>query len=286
MIAFQWIQLFYWATHKYRKGKYTLLLCDGYRSHLTFKFVDFCEKNSIIIFFLPPYTSHILQPLDVGVFHAYKHWHSEAVADATYSDSDKFTKVKFLHALSSIHTKTLKRSTIKHGFWDTIPVSFKSGVVLDILSNTYSITSPLSRSKYSFFSLGSTSKTEVWFKEVGLKISHIHDTDVSCFQENLDLLVKGGIAMMYYMEALHTELEHYTKASAKRLEWSRASKCQVQKEGIVLNMNLASMQWYEISFDILKDQLIKWDGGQNGRLSWWNLLTSSYNVELLLGGRD
>lgn len=39
MMAFQWIQLFYQATHKYRKGRYTLLLCDGYGSHLTFEFV-------------------------------------------------------------------------------------------------------------------------------------------------------------------------------------------------------------------------------------------------------
>ena len=142
MMAFQWIQLFYQATHKYRKGKYTLLLCDGYGSHLTFEFVSFCEKNNIIIFFLWPHTSHILQPLDVGVFYTYKHWHSEAVADATYSGIGKFTKVEFLHALSSIHTKTLKRSTIKHGFWDTGIVPFKPGVVLDILPDTHPITPP------------------------------------------------------------------------------------------------------------------------------------------------
>lgn len=64
-MAYQWIQTFYQSTKKYRKGRYTLLICDGYGSHLTFEFVQFCKKNNIIIFFLPPHTSHFLQPLDV-----------------------------------------------------------------------------------------------------------------------------------------------------------------------------------------------------------------------------
>lgn len=54
-----------------------------YRSHMTYEFVDFCERNNIILYFLPPHRSHLLQPLDVGVFHAYKHWHSGAIKDAT-----------------------------------------------------------------------------------------------------------------------------------------------------------------------------------------------------------
>ncbi|KAL3458987.1 nucleoside phosphorylase domain-containing protein [Aspergillus heterothallicus] len=32
-----------------------------------FEFVEFCEKQDIKLFFLPPHTSHFLQPLDVGV---------------------------------------------------------------------------------------------------------------------------------------------------------------------------------------------------------------------------
>lgn len=134
---------------------------------------------------------------------------------------------------------------------------FRPGVILDIMPDTHPTTPPSPESEHSFFSLGSTPKTEARFKDVGSKVSLIYDTDFSCFKENLDLLVKGGIAMMYYAKALHTELTQYIKASTERSERSRASKRQVQKGGVVSSINLASMQRYEVSFDILKDQM-KW----------------------------
>ena len=54
-------------------GVKRLLLCDGYGSYITYEFINFYEKNNILLYFLPPYTSHILQLLDVGVFYAYKY---------------------------------------------------------------------------------------------------------------------------------------------------------------------------------------------------------------------
>jgi hypothetical protein len=50
---------------------------------MTYEFINFYKKNNILLYFLPPYISYILQPLDVSVFHTYKHWHSEAIKDAT-----------------------------------------------------------------------------------------------------------------------------------------------------------------------------------------------------------
>ena len=39
---------------------YRLLLLDGYRSHRTYKFLDHCEKNNNVPFYLPPHTTHLL----------------------------------------------------------------------------------------------------------------------------------------------------------------------------------------------------------------------------------
>ena len=49
-------------------GKRRLLLLDGHGSHLIVKFIAFCLNKNIDLVVLPPHTSHILQPLDVGVF--------------------------------------------------------------------------------------------------------------------------------------------------------------------------------------------------------------------------
>src|SRR5436190_15814504 len=45
-----------------------LLLCDGHDSHISAKFILDCIENNIILFLLPPHSSHLLQPLDVGIF--------------------------------------------------------------------------------------------------------------------------------------------------------------------------------------------------------------------------
>ena len=45
-----------------------LLLYDGHTSHISQDIVEWARKHHIILFVLPPHTSHILQPLDVGVF--------------------------------------------------------------------------------------------------------------------------------------------------------------------------------------------------------------------------
>ncbi|HEX3643230.1 MAG TPA: hypothetical protein VHV10_18250 [Ktedonobacteraceae bacterium] len=49
-------------------GAYRLLLLDGHSSHLTWQFLDFCDRSRIIIGLLPPHSTHLLQPLDVGLF--------------------------------------------------------------------------------------------------------------------------------------------------------------------------------------------------------------------------
>ena len=45
-----------------------LLIMDGHSSHMTAIVIRFCMKHDIDLLILPAHTSHVLQPLDVGVF--------------------------------------------------------------------------------------------------------------------------------------------------------------------------------------------------------------------------
>lgn len=65
----------YFKTHfmKYVQGRgdsseYILVLYDGHRSHISLDLVDWALERKIILFVLPPHTSHILQPMDIGCF--------------------------------------------------------------------------------------------------------------------------------------------------------------------------------------------------------------------------
>ena len=49
-----------------------LLIQDGHTSHTSIELIDRARENNIHLLCLPPHTTHILQPLDVGVFKSFK----------------------------------------------------------------------------------------------------------------------------------------------------------------------------------------------------------------------
>lgn len=49
-----------------------LLLQDGHASHTSIELIELARANDIHLLCLPTHTTHILQPLDVGVFKSFK----------------------------------------------------------------------------------------------------------------------------------------------------------------------------------------------------------------------
>lgn len=114
VLALQWLK--YVELHTWSIRRKRLLLLDGHGSHCTYEFIEFCDQHDIIPFYLPPHSTHLLQPLDLMVFQPYKHSHAAAVNDATRSGCTNFNKIEFLAALTSIRKNTFKPSTI-HAAW-------------------------------------------------------------------------------------------------------------------------------------------------------------------------
>jgi hypothetical protein len=50
----------------------TLIMYDGHRSHISLTLTEWAKLNNIILFVLPPHSSHVTQPLDVGIFGPFK----------------------------------------------------------------------------------------------------------------------------------------------------------------------------------------------------------------------
>ena len=246
MIAYQWIQHFHHATKNQTKGTHRLLLCDGYGSHLTYEFVRFCEDKKIIPFFLLPHTSHILQPLDVGVFQAYKYWHSEAIANATQTGIGKFTKIEFLHALDTIRQKTFKKQTICHGFRDTGIVPFNPQIVIEKLDD-YMATPPPEEIS-SGDSCESTPKTADRFQKLSEKLLNIKTFNGKA-RENLEKLTKGSIVQAHVFQEIRKDLAATITAQHAHKERDKASKRRIQKGGIVSSTELGCISRIEQDTD-------------------------------------
>jgi len=67
-----------------------LLILDGHGSHITWEFVSFCKEKNIILFWLPSHSTHLLQPLDVGIFSPLQYAYGREVDKPEYSrDSEE-----------------------------------------------------------------------------------------------------------------------------------------------------------------------------------------------------
>lgn len=68
-IGEEWIrECFEPLTKEKANGATRLLIADGHGSHVTPSFIRFCIDHNILVLILPPHSSHLTQPLDVGIF--------------------------------------------------------------------------------------------------------------------------------------------------------------------------------------------------------------------------
>ena len=67
-LSLDWVKHFDKYSSRCQKGGWWLLLLDGYGSHCTYEFLNYCEDRNIVVFCLPAHTTHFLQPLDVVIF--------------------------------------------------------------------------------------------------------------------------------------------------------------------------------------------------------------------------
>ena len=115
-----------------------MLLLDGWKSNLEYNFIKYAKKRKIILFGLPPYTTHFLQPLDVSCFQPYKHQYSEAIDYKLRTGVSKFNKYDFLANLRDIRSQAFKETTVLSAWRKTGLYPFNPSIVLNKLKETLS----------------------------------------------------------------------------------------------------------------------------------------------------
>ena len=98
-------------------GARSLLLLDGHSSHYQPQLIEFAKEHDIIIFCLPPHTTHESQPSDASVFKSLKqNW--QELCDHYMKDNPGkvVTKYSFSGLLRQAWEKTMTPSTIMAGF--------------------------------------------------------------------------------------------------------------------------------------------------------------------------
>lgn len=77
----------------------TLLILDNVASHLSIDVINLCRENGVILFTLPPHTTHKTQPLDVGVFGPFQTAYSRAYHNWTVAHPGEVCTIYDIAAL-------------------------------------------------------------------------------------------------------------------------------------------------------------------------------------------
>ena len=97
--------------------KYGILFVDGHASHISLDVIDLARENDIVLFCLPPHTTHALQPLDVSVFKSLKSHFSKAVQAVSFAKKDFIvSKREFARVVKVPFERAFSISNIKAGF--------------------------------------------------------------------------------------------------------------------------------------------------------------------------
>jgi hypothetical protein len=124
------------------KGPYRLLILDGHRSHSTPEFDLFCKEHNIITLCMPPHSSHLLQPLDVGCFAVIKRYYGEEIENLIRLGIFHINKSDFLTAYIAARKRTMIGTTIINAFSASVLVPYNPDRVLSKLNTQLQTPTP------------------------------------------------------------------------------------------------------------------------------------------------
>lgn len=234
-LTLEWLKHFDKFTKARSLGARRLLLLDGYGSHTTREFLQYCEDANISCYKLIPHTTHKCQPLDVKVFQPYKHYHAEAIDEATRTGCMDFNRLEFLNALPEIRRKTMKKSTILSAWKDAGLIPYNPDLVIaPLLSRNikrYTPSPPRTpepdspdRHPVTIHSL------ERRAKYLQHPLSNPHS---STYKRALDSYIKASLAKAHFGEQAFEDLSRTTTAQKARQARADGSQRQLQKGGVL-----------------------------------------------------
>lgn len=89
-----WIKHFDKHTRARTKGSHRMLILDGHGSHQSVEFEAYCKDHSIVPVCLPPHSSHITQPLEVGLFSPLKSAYGKEIGTFIRSGHTSITSLR------------------------------------------------------------------------------------------------------------------------------------------------------------------------------------------------
>ena len=115
---------------------------DGYKSYETPGFDAACKELNIIPIYMPPHSSHLLQPLDVGLFSPLKRAYTKGLENTFRLGINHIDKMEFLAIYKRVRPQIFTKSNILGAFKGAGLYPLNPTAVLDLLNAPLGPTTP------------------------------------------------------------------------------------------------------------------------------------------------
>jgi hypothetical protein len=115
-LGLQWLKHIDTHTKRHTISTHRLLILNGHESHNSLEFQQYCKENNVITLCMPPHSSHLLQPLDVGCFALLKVSYGCQAENLMRSRINHITKLEFLPCFKAAFDTAITKNNILGGF--------------------------------------------------------------------------------------------------------------------------------------------------------------------------
>jgi hypothetical protein len=225
----EWIQHFDKHTKARTTGAYRLLVLDGHDSHHSTDFELHCKENNIITLCMPPHSSHILQPLDVGCFSPLKTAYGNQIEGMMRASITHITKEDFFPAFCMAFQAAITPENIQGGFRGAGLVPFDPEKVisqLDIRLKTPTPSNSRPGSAHAWASKTPNNATEASSQSTLIKdrIARHQNSSPTEILRAVDMFAKGTSKVMHQLALLKAENQSLRAANEALSKRRRAKK--------------------------------------------------------------
>jgi hypothetical protein len=236
-IGVEWLKHFNAHTKARVVGTRRLLVLDGHESHHSLEFQELCKENNIYTLCMPPHSSHLLQPLDVGCFSPLKRAYSCEIEGLIRHHINHITKLEFLPAFKAAFTRSFTAANICSAFRGAGLVPLQPDVVLsqlDIQLRTPTPTLPVpAEAPWEARTPSNVRELEAQSTLIRDRVQRHKSSSPASIIDAINQLKKGAEVMMLSTELMRDQITSLEKANEAATKRRQRKKKRIQKQGVL-----------------------------------------------------
>jgi hypothetical protein len=264
-IGLDWLKHFDKHTINRIQGTHRLLILDGHESHMNLDFKLYCEQHRIVTLCMPPHSSHLLQPLDIGCFGPLKQAYGSQIQQMMKSYIHHVTKLEFLPAFKTAFHQAITASNVQAGFRGAGLYPFNPDAVLSKLDIRLKTPTPPPIDTINWQSQTPSNALELGLQSelIRARIQRHQNSSPTSIIESLNRLAKGAQTVANYATLVKAQVADLEEANRALSARKKRLKRRIQRLGTLTqadgsNLNRQTQVEIQIEQDMYQNQ------GQSG----------------------